>query len=153
MKNLEILIGVKGSQLVITSCRYNNTKFFDSLEKEISSKGNDISKVTDFLRYITAIYGDYIEKLYSSTLGYPDDWYSSEIKLVCEISNDRWFLSADMLKNNGKSVHLKMEPKSAFSLIERFLIELSNLPASEIDEGTLNSFKNNTSKFYKNFYK
>jgi hypothetical protein len=153
LKNLEILVGSKVAQLVITSCRYNNGKFLNLLEKEISVEGNDVSEAISFLRYVTAVYGDYVEKSYSSSLGDPDDWYSSEIKLTCEISNNKWFLSADILKNSGESVHLKLEPKSAFSLLERMLIELSNLPATEIDKEVLNTFKNNTTRFNNNFFK
>ena len=148
VKSLMILLGKPASHLVVTSCTYNSSKFFNKLEKD--SEGVVQDKVIPFLRHLTALYGRKMRKAVHLK-GAPEDWRDIDVTLYREEEKEVWFIDVNLTKYNEENLFLKMSPESAFNLAKYLLEEMGKLPSEAVDEDVIKKFRDRTEDFKKKF--
>lgn len=136
---LIILVGTEAARLIAESLRTNSSKFFEGIKEQI--EGENIDKVLPFLQYLTALYGDGVEKAYSVWNEEPDDWLRAGVTAFREGGEkETWFIELDLTKYNGGKVYLRMPPSSALQLAGRFLREINKTPKEAINELEIKRF-------------
>ena len=148
VKSLIILLGKAASHLVVTSCTYNSSEFFNNLEKD--SEGVVQDKVIPFLRHLTALYGSKMQKAIYLR-GDQEDWEDIDVTLYREEEKKLWFIDVNLTKYNEENLFLKMSPESAFNLAKYLLEEMGKLPSEAVDEDVIKKFRDRTEDFKKKF--
>jgi len=148
--SLDILVGRKATRLIVDSLKTNSSKFFEGIKEQI--EGENIDKVIPFLKYLTALYGEELEKASKVFGEEPDDWSNAGVTAFREGGeNETWFIELDLTKYNGGKVYLRMPPGSALQLAGRFLREIGKVPKETISEKTITRFKKESKSFQEKF--
>lgn len=148
--SLNILVEAKAVRLIMDSLKTNSSKFFQDIKEQI--EGENIDKVLPFLQYLTALYGNGVEKAYRVFGEKADDWITAGVTAFREGGEEEtWFVELDLTKTNGGKVYLQMPPRSALQLARRFLREIGKMPKEVISELAIKRFNLETKAFQEKF--
>ncbi|MBA7628519.1 hypothetical protein ES703_36007 [subsurface metagenome] len=149
-RGLGILVGKEAVHLIMDSLKTNSSKFFQDIKEQI--EGESIDKVLPFLQYLTALYGDGIEKAYGVYGEEPDDWRRARVTAFRRREDEKsWFIELDLTKINGGKVYLRMPPRSALQLARHFLREIGRVPKEVISKPAIKRFNEETKAFQEKF--